>query len=190
MNILIVKWHPIQDSTTEKIANNVIENIKRKWDDFEVYSLYDEELRQWFLEFEENKQTKEYQNKIKFWQDKITWADEIVLIYPIWWLDAPAIVKNWFDVNFSAWFAYKYWSGWKVIKLFKGKTARLFVTCDGPWWLYMIFPISIKYLWKLWRFGFCGVGMKSYVIIDKVRERKKVNWWIDYIKDKVDKVYR
>jgi NAD(P)H dehydrogenase (quinone) len=33
-------------------------------------------------------------------QAKITWADELIFIFPIWWGDAPAIVKNFIDCNF------------------------------------------------------------------------------------------
>jgi len=40
--------------------------------------------------------------KISWMQEQITWADELVFVYPIWWYDAPAILKNWFDVNMSA----------------------------------------------------------------------------------------
>jgi NAD(P)H dehydrogenase (quinone) len=41
-------------------------------------------------------------------QEKILWADEIVLVFPIWWGDMPAIMKNWMDCNFMSGFAFKY----------------------------------------------------------------------------------
>jgi putative NADPH-quinone reductase len=41
-------------------------------------------------------------SKISWMQEQITWADELVFVYPIWRYDAPAVLKNWFDVNMSA----------------------------------------------------------------------------------------
>ncbi len=70
-------------------------------------------------------------------QEQITRADEICFFFPLWWFDCPAILKNWFDVNYTSGFAYKYRSG-KAIpeKLLKGKSVRIFVTAGGPSWLY------------------------------------------------------
>ena len=50
---------------------------------------------------------------------KIKEADEIVFCFPVWWGDAPAILKNWLDYNFTSGFAFKY-DPIGVIKLLKG----------------------------------------------------------------------
>lgn len=44
-------------------------------------------------------------------QDFITWADNIIFIYPIWWTGMPAIIKGYIDRVFSYGFAYRYDQG-------------------------------------------------------------------------------
>lgn len=39
-------------------------------------------------------------------QDKIAWADTLVLQFPLWWYDMPAILKGWFDRVFVKGFAF------------------------------------------------------------------------------------
>ncbi|MGC0415383.1 NAD(P)H dehydrogenase (quinone) [Embleya sp. AB8] len=39
-------------------------------------------------------------------QEKLRWADAVILQFPMWWFGAPAILKGWFDRVFTAGFAY------------------------------------------------------------------------------------
>ncbi|MGW9208275.1 NAD(P)H-dependent oxidoreductase [Embleya sp. NPDC055664] len=39
-------------------------------------------------------------------QEKVLWADAVVLQFPMWWFSAPAILKGWIDRVFTAGFAY------------------------------------------------------------------------------------
>lgn len=54
-------------------------------------------------------------------------ADELVFVFPIWWGDAPAILKNFIDCNFHSGFAFRYENG-RPIGLLKGKSARIIAT--------------------------------------------------------------
>lgn len=40
-------------------------------------------------------------------QAKMTWADAIVIQYPLWWFSTPAILKGWFDRVLAAGWAYR-----------------------------------------------------------------------------------
>lgn len=44
-------------------------------------------------------------------QDYITWAEQIIFVYPIWWTGMPAIMKGYIDRVFSYGFAYRYDQG-------------------------------------------------------------------------------
>ncbi|KRF11796.1 NAD(P)H-dependent oxidoreductase [Nocardioides sp. Soil796] len=71
-------------------------------------------------------------------QEKITWADNLVIQFPLWWYAAPAILKGWFDRVFTKGFGYgiadpmhpgrtlRYGDG-----LLAGKRAMLVVTAGG-----------------------------------------------------------
>ncbi len=39
-------------------------------------------------------------------QDKLTWADAVVVQFPLWWYGLPAILKGWFDRVFVKGFGY------------------------------------------------------------------------------------
>jgi NAD(P)H dehydrogenase (quinone) len=39
-------------------------------------------------------------------QDKLRWADAVILQFPMWWFSAPAILKGWIDRVFTSGFAY------------------------------------------------------------------------------------
>lgn len=39
-------------------------------------------------------------------QEKIAWADTVVIQFPLWWYAAPAILKGWFDRVFTKGFGY------------------------------------------------------------------------------------
>lgn len=68
-------------------------------------------------------------------QEAITWADHLVLVYPIWWGSMPALLKGLFDRVLLPGFAFKYRKDsplWD--KLLKGRSAHVFLTLDTPGW--------------------------------------------------------
>lgn len=98
-------------------------------------------------------------------QDKMMWADVVLLQFPLWWFSAPAILKGWFDRVLAAGWAYRvpdpanskrnlrYGDG-----TLKGKRGMLIVTTGasaasaGPRGLVghiddLLFPINYGVLW-------------------------------------------
>jgi putative NADPH-quinone reductase len=132
-----------------------------------------EELHKWNVEESE---------KIKEIQEKITNCSEMAFFFPVWWRCAPAILKNFFDANFASWFAFKYGKWWKVTKLLTGKTAKVFATCDAPWFIYsipFITGINLKAFFKKSIFWFCGIKLTEFKLISKFHklsenERKEI----------------
>jgi NAD(P)H dehydrogenase (quinone) len=113
MNKLIITANPSSKWFTHEIAKKVTELSVKKWNKVEVLDLYKTEFKQDFLRYEDK--TDIWKNEItKKIQSKITEADELIFIFPIWWWDTPAIMKNFMDCNFSTWFAFKHKS-WKLI---------------------------------------------------------------------------
>ncbi len=64
-------------------------------------------------------------------QDDIRWADALTVIYPLWWLSMPAIMKGYIDRVFSRGFAYESHSG-IVRGLLCGKSAVLITISGAP----------------------------------------------------------
>jgi NAD(P)H dehydrogenase (quinone) len=107
MNKLIITANPSTQGFTHKIADTLAKLSTDKGDKIEILNLYTTPLRQDFLTYEDKTERPKNPITSKI-QEKILWADELVFIFPIWWGDAPAIMKNFLDCNFSAGFAFKY----------------------------------------------------------------------------------
>jgi NAD(P)H dehydrogenase (quinone) len=71
-------------------------------------------------------------------QEKLLWADMLILQFPLWWYSMPAILKGWVDRVYSYGFAYgvgehsdKYWGDRFGEGTLAGKRAMLIVTTGG-----------------------------------------------------------
>lgn len=78
------------------------------------------------------------------WQDKkappavakaqkiIAWADHLLILYPLWLGDMPAVLKNFFEQVMRPGFAFHYRENRFPRKGLKGKSARVVVTMGMP----------------------------------------------------------
>ncbi|MBY0511462.1 MAG: NAD(P)H-dependent oxidoreductase [Rhodospirillaceae bacterium] len=69
-------------------------------------------------------------------QQDIARADHVVLIYPLWLGDVPALLKAFFEQVFRPGFAFKADGPGLPRKLLKGKSARIVVTMGMPAFFY------------------------------------------------------
>ncbi len=160
---LIITAHPSSKGFTHGIANIVAEARKEKGIDVEILNLYTTNLTQDFLRFEDIHQIPIDPHRDEL-QKKIMQADELVFVHPVWWLSMPAIMKNFVDNNISAKFAYKYVDG-KRMGMLKGKTARIYVTCDAPKMLYLFLAVPYFTVWVAGILVFCGVKVNGFNVI-------------------------
>lgn len=75
---------------------------------------------------------------VKVEQEKLLWADAVILQFPLWWFTMPAILKGWIDRVYSYGFTYgvgehsdKRWGDRYGEGIFAGKRAMLVVTTGG-----------------------------------------------------------
>ena len=163
MNSLIIIAHPNKAWFSHIIAHDYMMQKKKLWHDVRMIDLYDSEWRQDYLQMNETNRYLDDPLRSKH-QEQISRADEVCFFFPLWWFDCPAILKNWFDVNYTQWFAFKYRSGNPIPeKLLKGKSARIFVTAWGPAWLYKTIGYLIitlpRYLGKI---DYVGMKLRSW----------------------------
>jgi NAD(P)H dehydrogenase (quinone) len=71
-------------------------------------------------------------------QDKLRWADAVILQFPLWWFSMPAILKGWVDRVYAYGFAYgvgehsdMHWGDRYGEGAMSGKRAMLVVTTGG-----------------------------------------------------------
>jgi len=167
MKHLIITSHPSSKGFTHKIAKAFYYKALENGDDCEIIDLYDEEFKLDFLRFEEISKFPMGDVVLKI-QEKIKLADNLVFVSPMWWYSCTAIMKNFFDRIITSGFAYKYSGDGIPEKLLVGKSAQIFMTCDGPKIFYLVFGNFAKKYFKM-VLGFCGVKIKDYVLLSSKR---------------------
>ena len=167
MNILIVTAHPSSKSVTNSVASTYAEAKRSKGHTVEMVDLYSKEYKIEVLTFENIRECALSQVQKKF-HVQLLWANEIVVVHPIWWGMAPSIMKSWTELAFWPGIAYKYTPEGKVHKLLTGKTAKIFATSGGPsWWFYL--PIlPLRPFWSTCVFGFSGIDVVDIKICGKL----------------------
>lgn len=167
MNILIVTAHPSKTSVTEAIATTYIETKTAQGHTIQRVDLYAKEYEVPLLNFTNIREFQPTDVQKKF-HEQILWANEIVVIHPIWWGVPPAIMKNWAELTFWPRVAYSYLPNGKVNKLLAGKTAKIFATAGGASWYYHFLVLPLLSFWELCVFGFCGVDVIQVEICGKL----------------------
>jgi putative NADPH-quinone reductase len=124
-------------------------------------------------------------DSIRSAQEAITWADHLVIVYPLWLGTMPALLKAFFEQVFRPGFAFtpaepgRMWG-----KLLKGKSARIVVTMGMPAFFYRWFYLAHS-LRSLERniLGFAGIGPIKVSLIGMVEvgEKTKRERWLDTI---------
>lgn len=109
------------------------------------------------------RERQELEPDLKNFQENVTWADHFVVIYPVWWVGMPALLKGLFDRAWLPGSAFRYIktkSGTRTIfwhRLFRGKTARTILTSGTSPWLVRFLPgnVNAQLRWGiLWFAGF------------------------------------
>ena len=177
--ILVILGHPVADTFSSSVLDAYASAAEESGAMVEVLKLRE-------LEFDMNFSTgyrghQELEPDLKDAQEKIAWADHLVLIYPNWWSTFPALLKGFIDRTLLPGFAFKYRKGllnWE--KRLKGRSARVIVTMDTPLWYYR---------WYLRRpghnamgkgiLGFCGFRPVRFTTLGPLKtstERRRRLW--------------
>ncbi len=164
MKSLIITAHPSSTGFTHKIAEAYKKGREDAGHEVEILDLYKPENRQDFLTYEEKSDMAKPDPLREAMQAKITSADDIVFVHPLWWVSMPAIMKNFLDVNFAAHFAFKYVNK-RPVGMLQGKTGSVFITCDSPKWLYMFIAMPFETIWRLAIIRFCGLKGKAFKVL-------------------------
>ena len=172
MKKLIILAHPSEYGFSSKAAKAYAEAARQAGHQVEFIDLY-QEPHQEFLSFKHVKDVAATPLRDKY-HGLIKWSDEISLFFPMWWMEAPAILKNFIDNNFSNGFAFNYTEKGPV-GLLKGRTARILITCDGPSWTYKLVGTPIKIIWSIMIMRFCGLRVTTFKIFDIMRKRSEEN---------------
>ena len=108
-------------------------------------------------------------------------CDHVVIIFPLWCGDMPAILKGFFERILQPDLLAIQKSGGKASwKFFKGKSARIIMTMGMPGWFYRIYfgAHALKLLKRniLQFIGIAPVRSSVYGMIEAVGEDRRKSW--------------
>lgn len=154
MKVLIVVAHPEIRSLTCSLAKVAREAFEANGDEVQVSDLYRMDWksqvdRDDFPEYKKDRlqvfdasmeaKSVGLTADVRAEQEKLKWADSLVLVFPLWWFSMPAILKGWVERVFSCGFGYglgeyteTHWGDRYGEGTFAGKRAML-ITCAGGW---------------------------------------------------------
>lgn len=158
MNHLIIYAHPNKESFNQAILNNVVAASAPH--SVVVRDLYQLNFNP-ILDWAEFKETIHQQYKAdvaiehQYWRN----ADVITLIYPLWWMGFPAILKGYLDRVLSYDFAYRN-GEIESIGLLAGKKMQQFVTLGNANAKYAEkgFLNAFEHTLGKGLFAFCGIN--------------------------------
>ena len=117
-------------------------------------------------------------------QEQLRKAEHVVLFYPLWLGDAPALVKAFLEQVLRPGFAFEYVDRGLPKKLLKGRSARVVVTMGMPALFYRLFfgAHSVKILERN-ILRFVGFRPVEHSIIGSVEDAENRSKWLGRMKE-------
>lgn len=122
MNVLIVYAHPEPQSLNGSLKDFSVQRLEAAGHAVQVSDLY---AMQWKATLDANDSTAQSGDRfnpsldsqqafaqglqsrdIELEQEKLLWADTVILQFPLWWFSMPAILKGWVERVYAYGFAY------------------------------------------------------------------------------------
>lgn len=170
--ILVILGHPDQESFNQALFAKYVNHLDKSKAEIKTIEVGKLDFNP-NLQFGYRKRT-DLEPDLLESQEKIKWADHIVLIFPLWWGSMPAILKGFFDRILLPGFAFKkkddsiWWE-----KYLKGKSARIILTMDQPpLYFRLAFKRPAYNAVKKMTFQFIGIQRVKYNAIGTVRNSK------------------
>ncbi|MFJ9990063.1 NAD(P)H-dependent oxidoreductase [Pseudomonas putida] len=155
MNVLIVYAHPEPRSLNGSLKDHAVAHLQRQGHVVQVSDLYamafkplidanDNTAGQPGVRFRVSEDSRQafadgtQSADIAQEQEKLRWADAVILQFPLWWFGLPAILKGWVERVYAYGFAYgvgehsdQHWGDRYGEGSMAGKRAMLMVTTGG-----------------------------------------------------------
>lgn len=133
MNHLIAVAHPVENSFTMSLMRNYAAELEKLGHHPKIHDLYRMGFNPVLAEQELTPANTGHPASadIAPFQDDIRGAEVLTVIYPLWWLSMPAMMKGYIDRVFARGFAYESQKG-IVHGLLSGKKAVLITISGAP----------------------------------------------------------
>jgi NAD(P)H dehydrogenase (quinone) len=172
MRWYVLLAHPNPGSFNHAVCSAFVEGLKECGASYEVNDLYTSGFSPLMAGNDFNQFTEEGElpADVLAEQARVDRADAMALIYPIWWNEAPAILKGWIDRVLSKGWAYDVSEDGKFKALLKLKKLIIMNTADNP--VELLEKAGLNSATRLTKdagtFGFCGVPQVEHYILGEV----------------------
>ena len=177
--VLVIVGHPSTDSFCAALADSYVETAIGAGQDVRVLYLgdlcFDPVLHEGYNRIQP------LEPDLLKAQVDITWAEHLVLVFPVWWGGVPALLKGFFDRILLPGFAFSYRKG-KAFpeKLLLGRSAYLLVTMDTPPWYYKwVYRMPALHQMRKTTLAFCGIKPVATLTFGPILDstaKQRDNW--------------
>lgn len=165
MKHLIIYSHLNPNSFTKAIVDRVEKVALEKGDEVQIINLYGDKFNP-VLEFSDIEYMfmgKDATEDVTTYQEMITWAEHLTIVYPLWWAQMPGMLKGFLDRVLANGYAFTYSEDGMPIGLLKGRTAKLYISTGNPYDYYEQSGMhaALNRVNDEGIFGFCGIDSNS-----------------------------
>lgn len=182
MRILLVLAHPLQESFAASVARTAREALEASGHVVDLLDLYAEDFDPRLSEAERRGYFDVPYNTaaVAGVVDRLKAADGLVLVFPQWWFNFPAILKGFFDRIFVPDIAFTHdAAGGRIVpQLTNIRLLYALTTTGSPWWLVHLYMGNpVRRLLKRGIANFCSrrlvFRMMSLHDMDRANEAKR-----------------
>ena len=183
MRILLVLAHPLADSFAASVARTVKETLEGKGHTTDFLDLYAEDFDPRLTVAERASYFSENydQSAVEPYVARLKAAEGLILVFPQWWFNLPAMMKGFVDRVFVPGVAFENDAagGRLVPKLANVRHFWVFTTTGSPWWIvYFYMGDPVKRILKRGVAYFCSKAvdfrMLSLHNMDQSTEAKRI----------------
>lgn len=168
--IFIIECNPKEHSTKEIFVNTYIEEAQKTGHEVRKVNVYDLDID--FLRTNGKDFDFTLNDGLKKAQEDLIWADQLVFVYPIWWLFMPAKLLAFIDIVFQEGVVADM-GKMGPVPLLNGKTAVIIQSYDMPLiGMKLMGDIQMKW-WKVVLNKWCGPKIVKRFDIDMVSMMKE-----------------
>ncbi len=182
--VTLVLAHPDDNSLNHAVGQSVKKGIEENGSIVHLHDLYKENFYP-VLNNEDLNRKFSVSEKVLAYQEDIEFSNGIILVFPDWWGQPPAILKGWFDRVLTQGVAFDYREnpeGSAHVPLLSHMFAMIICTTHskenkiGP----------LRTLLKMNVFDFCGIKDYTWCCLPEVRNTRPIhrNRWISETTEK------
>ena len=164
MRLLLVLAHPLEDSFAAAVARTAREALEAAGHTVDLLDLYREDFDPRLSKEERGGYFAEPYDisGVAGIVERLKAADGLILVFPQWWFNFPAILKGFFDRAFAPGVAFSHdVAGGRIIpQLTNIRLLFALTTTGSPWWLVHLYMGNpVRRLLKRGIAAFCSKGL-------------------------------